>query len=196
MFAESLAHALQATVVDPESSPVDISDDEFIVVENALPKGATIRWAKDRKAVVLVDELNRTETKRALIACVDACIPGYVCVEESLAELKGAIAEVEKGKMFASSACLGVMLANLGELARHFDWKVSGDILLTTREMEVLKLVAEGLSNKEIASRLFVSLYTVKNHVHNILEKTQCSRRHHAVRLAIENRWIYPSNFA
>jgi DNA-binding NarL/FixJ family response regulator len=51
---------------------------------------------------------------------------------------------------------------------------------LTYRELEVLRLVACGLSNKEIASRLGVALSTVKNHVHNILEKLQVVHRHEA----------------
>lgn len=52
---------------------------------------------------------------------------------------------------------------------------------LTRRELEVLGLVAEGLANKQIARRLHISMYTVKNHIHNILEKTQTQTRYEAV---------------
>lgn len=48
---------------------------------------------------------------------------------------------------------------------------------LTNREIDVLKLVSDGLSNKEIGRKLHISLYTVKNHIHNILEKTKTSNR-------------------
>jgi DNA-binding CsgD family transcriptional regulator len=52
---------------------------------------------------------------------------------------------------------------------------------LTLREREVVQLIAEGLSNKEIAARLFIEFATVKNHVHNILEKLDVARRSDAV---------------
>jgi two-component system nitrate/nitrite response regulator NarL len=52
---------------------------------------------------------------------------------------------------------------------------------LTPREEEILDLVGQGLSNKEIAARLYIEVTTVKNHVHNILEKLGVSRREEAV---------------
>ena len=55
---------------------------------------------------------------------------------------------------------------------------------LTAREVEVLQLIAHGLSNKEIAGRLHKSLYTIKNHVHNILEKLQVHYRQDAIECA------------
>ena len=52
---------------------------------------------------------------------------------------------------------------------------------LTVRERQVVQLIAEGLSNKEIATRLGIEVATVKNHVHNILEKLDVNRRSDAV---------------
>ncbi|HEY4592674.1 MAG TPA: response regulator transcription factor, partial [Thermoanaerobaculia bacterium] len=57
---------------------------------------------------------------------------------------------------------------------------------LTSRESEILKLLAQGLGNKEICQRLHVTVQTVKNHVHGILAKLQVHRRREAVRLAYE----------
>ena len=57
-----------------------------------------------------------------------------------------------------------------------------------------MRLIAEHLSNKQIARRLSVSLYTVKNHVHNIVEKLQVSGRYEAVDLARKRRWLGPAN--
>lgn len=63
-------------------------------------------------------------------------------------------------------------------------------LALTDREMEILRLVDEGRSNKQIAKALHISLHTVKNHVHRILEKLQVSNRREAVHLAYTNGWL------
>jgi DNA-binding CsgD family transcriptional regulator len=56
---------------------------------------------------------------------------------------------------------------------------------LTKREYDVLRLVAQRLPNKKIASRLHISIYTVKNHVHAIIEKLHATDRHDAVRIGL-----------
>jgi DNA-binding NarL/FixJ family response regulator len=61
---------------------------------------------------------------------------------------------------------------------------------LTRREIEVVRLIGEHLSNKQIAKQLSVSLYTVKNHVHNIVDKLKVSGRYEAVDYARKRRWL------
>ena len=64
------------------------------------------------------------------------------------------------------------------------------DSRLTQREDEIVSLIGAGLSNKEIARQLCISLATVKNHVHNILQKLNIHRRGEVARLQLhENRW-------
>jgi DNA-binding NarL/FixJ family response regulator len=63
-------------------------------------------------------------------------------------------------------------------------------MVLTDREMEILQLVDEGQSNKQIAKALHISLHTVKNHIHRILEKLEVSNRREAVHLAYSNGWL------
>jgi DNA-binding CsgD family transcriptional regulator len=78
------------------------------------------------------------------------------------------------------------MFATFGELAKQNRWlqhfRATG---LTLRELEILRLIADNrLSNKQIARQLSISMYTVKNHVHNILEKLDAQDRHDAVEIA------------
>ena len=61
---------------------------------------------------------------------------------------------------------------------------------LTDREMEVLRLVAQGLNNRDIAKQLFISENTVKNHVRNILEKLQLHSRMEAVMYAVKEKLL------
>ena len=61
---------------------------------------------------------------------------------------------------------------------------------LTEREMEVLRLVAKGLNNRDIAKQLFISENTVKNHIRNILEKLQLHSRMEAVIYAVKERLL------
>jgi DNA-binding NarL/FixJ family response regulator len=64
---------------------------------------------------------------------------------------------------------------------------------LTAREREILRLIDQGLSNKEIARRLDIGVSTVKNHVHNILDKTSASRRSQAAARLRTPGWIFRS---
>jgi DNA-binding NarL/FixJ family response regulator len=61
---------------------------------------------------------------------------------------------------------------------------------LTERELEVLRLVAQGLNNKDIAKKLFISENTVKNHVRNLLEKLQLHSRMEAVLYAVREKIV------
>ena len=83
------------------------------------------------------------------------------------------------------------MFAELVAFARQSRWQrhIKATIL-SPRELEILGWIADGSSNKEIAQRLCLSLYTVKNHVHNILEKMQVSDRREAVRFAVAQGWL------
>ena len=83
------------------------------------------------------------------------------------------------------------MFSRLADLARARRREERLEALnLTPRELEILRLIADGLSNKEIAARLYLSFHTVKNHVHNILEKLKVQHRSQAVEYAARRRWL------
>ena len=111
-----------------------------------------------------------------VLECAEAGIAGYVTCEDSLDDLADRIESVCRGAMPCSPEVASRLLGRVGELA-HRTQPPPAPERLTRREREVVALIGEGLSNKEIARRLQIELATVKNHVHNILEKLGARRR-------------------
>jgi two-component system NarL family response regulator len=114
---------------------------------------------------------------------IEAGAAGYVLKDSSLKEFLEVIRMASKGEARVSPRMAGVMMERLSSLARMFSTfenKMNGDVRLTSRELEVLQFIGQGLTNQEIASRLVVEVGTVKNHVHRILEKLNVSSRDEA----------------
>ena len=104
-----------------------------------------------------------------VLRCLRAGARAYVLKESAESELIAAIRAVMKGKSFVSPKARRILQQD-HILRRRRTGRDDGE-LLTDREREVLQLIAEGHSNKEIAARLFLSVYTVETHRKNILEK-------------------------
>jgi two-component system, NarL family, nitrate/nitrite response regulator NarL len=115
-----------------------------------------------------------------VIACAEAGVHGYVTRDEPLSELTLAIRSAARGEARCSPKVAATLLHRVRTL-RHVA-SAGAPAHLTSRELEIVALLAEGLSNKEIAARLNLGLPTVKNHVHNILGKLGVSRRSDVVR--------------
>jgi two-component system, NarL family, nitrate/nitrite response regulator NarL len=113
---------------------------------------------------------------RELIACAEAGISAFVGRDASHQDLLHAIDQVRRGETSLSPRQATLLLARVAELAGR-DWASSETPNLTRREREIVPLIERGLSNKEIARHLAVEPTTIKNHVHNILEKMQLRRR-------------------
>jgi two-component system nitrate/nitrite response regulator NarL len=116
------------------------------------------------------------ERESQVIAFAEAGIASYVPREASLADLVATIEGAARGEARCSPAITGSLLRRVAALAAERTAPPS-DAPLTSREREVLELVDEGLSNREIGRRLFLAPPTVKNHIHNILEKLQVRSR-------------------
>jgi two-component system, NarL family, nitrate/nitrite response regulator NarL len=109
-------------------------------------------------------------------AWIEAGASGVVPPESSLEELVTAVERVAQGELVAPPEVTGHLADRVRRLAAETPSAVSAD-LLTPRESEILDLIREGLSNKQIAQRLSIQLQTVKNHVHKILRKLGVQRR-------------------
>lgn len=124
--------------------------------------------------VILLGLNNREEDN---LEFIEAGASGYILKQESIPELLQTVELVYSGQTKCSTKMAALVFGKIAELSRECGQEMPWEEELTQREEEILQLIVKGLSNKEIAVRLRVSLYTVKNHVHSVLEKLRVSRR-------------------
>jgi two-component system NarL family response regulator len=117
-----------------------------------------------------------------IMACIEAGAVGYVLKEASFDYLMETIRLANRGESFCSPLIAASLFSRVAELAGERIPRSS--IKLTPREVEIINKIAEGLANKEIALQLSIEVQTVKNHVHNILDKLQLHNRLEAVEYA------------
>jgi len=147
-----------------------------------------IRQNMDRAKFLL---LACASSQECLVECIAAGAHGCILETSSLDELDIAIEKVFHGETFCSQEIVQTMFDRLAETAPSAPWhRRAESIDLTPRELEVVDLISDRLSNKEIAKKLSLSAYTVKNHVHNIIEKLQVEDRHEAVEYARQRQWL------
>ena len=120
------------------------------------------------------------ETGDQVLACAAAGFCGYVPRHSSAEDLHSAVFDAMAGRMHCAPHIAAAMFSRLAGLLREPEPAASLPPL-SSRENEILALVAEGRANKEIARQLGISAATVKNHMHNILQKLQVSRRGEAI---------------
>jgi two-component system, NarL family, nitrate/nitrite response regulator NarL len=119
------------------------------------------------------------EVDREILVCAEAGVAAWVACEGSVDDLVATIKHVVRDELLCSPRITATLFRRLASLARGAaPTESSGG--LTGREREIVALIDRGLSNKEIAQRLHLEVATVKNHVHNILEKLQVARRSEA----------------
>jgi two-component system nitrate/nitrite response regulator NarL len=116
------------------------------------------------------------ETEEHVVACAEEGIAGYVPREASLADLIAVVGSVSRGEAPCSPRITAVLLRRLAAVATD-SRPTRTSSKLTQRESEILQLIEEGMSNKEIADALCIEVTTVKNHVHRILGKLHVRRR-------------------
>jgi DNA-binding NarL/FixJ family response regulator len=121
--------------------------------------------------------------EQTIIACAEAGVTGYHLRDESFDDLVSLMKKIAAGESMCSPKVAAVLLRRLSSLAaeRKPD---TGDLVLTAREVQILRMLELGLSNREIADRLCIALHTVKNHVHSILGKLGVRTRGQAVALS------------
>jgi two-component system, NarL family, nitrate/nitrite response regulator NarL len=115
-------------------------------------------------------------TEDEVVACAEAGVSGYLLREQPPAELIDVVSRVARGETYCPPRVAAALMRRVG--TRSVERQASiGPGRLTRRESEILDLIEQGRSNKEIARMLCIEVRTVKNHVHNLLEKFQVHRR-------------------
>ena len=135
--------------------------------------------------------LTISDEENDLYEAIKAGAMGYLLKEISIEEVASAIRAVHGGQSLISPSMAAKLITEFASLSRRGDDRRQVPTpRLTEREMEVLKLVAKGLNNRDIAAELFISENTVKNHVRNILEKLQLHSRMEAVVYAVREKLL------
>lgn len=160
---------------------------EVVLMDLQLPVGSGVDatreiLATDPSARVLV--LSASGEDADVLAAVKAGATGYLVKSAGREELLTAVEKTARGEAVFSPGLAGLVL---GEFRRLSAGPVEdGSPKLTEREVEVLRLVAKGLSARQVADRLVLSHRTVQNHVQNTLRKLQLHNRVELTRYAIE----------
>jgi two-component system NarL family response regulator len=139
---------------------------------------------------VKVAILTVSESDDDLFAAVRAGATGYLLKEVSIEELPDAVRAVARGHSLISPSMASRLLGEFNALSRRVEEQSGNAPRLSDRELEVLRLVARGLSNKDIAAELVIAENTVKNHVRNILEKLQLRSRMEAAMYAVREKLV------
>jgi two-component system NarL family response regulator len=175
------AHAIVDLV---EHLDVDLVLLDLGVAGGGVEACALLRAARPDVGVIV---LVQPDDDAALAGAVSAGARGYLMKDTSPAELLDAVRAVAAGSSPLSPAVAARLLDEFALLVRRQDAPAEGAAALSPRELEVLSLVAQGLNNRAIAERLFISENTVKNHIRNIHEKLQVHSRMEAVVRAVRD---------
>ena len=200
LFREGLAFVLaqqpNMTVAGIVASASEIMQDferlrpDIVILDLSLPDReglAEARQIRQSSPVVKILMMGITELQSDVLACIEAGAAGYLPQEASLELLLDNIRAVAAGEAICSPKVTAFLFSRVAEAAREREIRrVQGLPSLTRRELEIIALIEDGLSNKEIATRLQIEIQTVKNHIHNILEKLQLDGRREVARYARE----------
>jgi len=176
---------------------VQASEPDLVLMDYGLPDGTGLEATKEILAIyprIHIVLLTVHEEDDLLFAAVRNGAKGYllknISAKEMLAKLRG----LSQGVAAISPAQTNRILSEFAKTERTETSEQEETIPLTDRELEVLRLIVMGASNQEIGAQLHISVHTVKNHVHHILDKLKVDNRHQAAEVAVNKRLLRTGN--
>jgi len=151
---------------------------EAIIVDLNLPDGSgleIVQWVRKHSADVAIVILSLNDPAQFVQIARSSGANAYLSKSQSMPEIISSV-------IFA--------LSNTGSFTSSLTTGQSPDFDLTPREIEVLYLLAEGASNLEISSKLYISISTVKTHISALMRKLQCTNRTAAAKIARDNGFL------
>ena len=167
---------------------------DIVLMDVRMPKRGGIDACtaiKDAVPSTKIIMLTISDEEADLYDAIKAGAMGYLLKEISIEEVASAIRAVNGGQSLISPSMASKLLNEFASMIKRTDERQQLPTpRLTEREMEVLRLVAKGMNNRDIAKQLFISENTVKNHIRNILEKLQLHSRMEAVVYAVREKLL------
>ena len=161
---------------------------DMVLLDISMPNLRGLEATHEIKALhpdVKVLILTMHKSKEYLYRAISLGAAGYLLKEDSDVELFSAIETIRKGGIYVTRRLAGELIGDLSRTGKGEGHSVGEQ--LTTRETEILKLIAEGKTNKEIATLLCISTRTVETHRANIMRKLHLSKTADLVRYALRN---------
>jgi DNA-binding NarL/FixJ family response regulator len=160
---------------------------DMVILDISMPNLRGLEATREIKMIspgVKVLILTMHKDKEYVYHAISAGAEGYLLKEDADTELFAAIEKIRHGRQYISPLLSGELTHELIQ-AHHKGRLASPSESLTTREREVLKLLAEGISNKEIADLLYISSRTVEHHRANIMRKLNIRKTANLVKYAV-----------
>jgi len=188
-------------------------EDDIVVIAQASDGNEAVKLAKEKKPDVILMDINMPQTnglqaikelkesgehykiivltihqeREYLFKTLQMGAEGYVLKDAEASVLIDAIRSVYNGQTYIQPNMTKELVQEFNRMTLQESSKKYSECDLTAREIEVLKLIAEGMLNKEIARALYISEKTVKNHVSNIFKKLNVSDRTQAAIYAFKH---------
>lgn len=171
-----------------EDALARVSDCDVILVSTSMPDNGALELARDNvdkelSAQVIVKGLGGSEQET--LKYIEAGADGFVLKGSDVDEMIDEIRTTASGMADVSPKLARALMERVAELTRKCEdigIVIDGAAELTEREMEILECLANGMSNQQIADRLYIEVGTVKNHVHRVLRKLDAGNRNDAAR--------------
>jgi DNA-binding NarL/FixJ family response regulator len=151
--------------------------------QNSLRMVRSVRKSHPETKLVVMDLI---PTQADMLEYVEAGVSGFLLKDATISDLLDTIRAIARGEKVLPPQMAGSLFSQIVNIAitRSSPAVLMESVRMTKRERQVVDLIADGFSNKEIAEQLHVSPFTVKSHVHNILEKLSLHTRVQIARFA------------